>query len=130
MNRKHRPHLALTKTVLIVLFFYIRRERNSKIYGWLAFTVAAIVPEYPWSFFAGTLYWCCWYWAAWFPRDTYTSASMWIYVSVFEVFYVSFGQAIASFAPNELLASLFVPIFFLFVVSFCGVVVPYAGLPL
>jgi ABC-type multidrug transport system permease subunit len=99
------------------------------VYGWFAFTVAAIIPEYPWSFVAGTLYWCCWYWAAWFPRDTYTLASMWIYVSVFEVFYVSFGQAIASFASNELLASLFVPLFFLFVVSFCGVVVPYAGLP-
>jgi ABC-type multidrug transport system permease subunit len=37
---------------------------------------------------------------------------------------VSFGQAIAAFAPNELLASLLVPLFFLFVVSFCGVVVP------
>jgi ABC-type multidrug transport system permease subunit len=54
---------------------------------------------------------------------------MWIYVSIFEVFYVSFGQAIASFAPNELLASLFVPLFFLFIVSFCGVVVPYTALP-
>lgn len=50
-------------------------------------------------------------------------------VSSFELFYVGFGQAIASFAPNELLASLLVPFFFLFVVSFCGVVVPYAALP-
>jgi ATP-binding cassette, subfamily G (WHITE), member 2, SNQ2 len=108
---------------------YESRERNSKIYSWIAFTVAAILPEYPWSFVAGTLYWACWYWAIWFPRDTYTSATMWIWVNIFEVFYVSFGQAIASFAPNELLASLLVPLFFLFVVSFCGVVVPYAGLP-
>jgi ABC-type multidrug transport system permease subunit/ABC-type multidrug transport system ATPase subunit len=108
---------------------YQSRERNSKIYSWFAFTVAAILPEYPWSFVAGTLYWACWYWAVWFPRDTYTSASMWLFVCVFEVFYVSFGQAIASFAPNELLASILVPVFFLFVVSFCGVVVPYAGLP-
>lgn len=48
---------------------------------------------------------------------------------VFELYYVSFGQAIASFAPNELLASLLVPMFFLFVVAFCGVVVPYPALP-
>lgn len=48
---------------------------------------------------------------------------------LFELYYVSFGQAIASFAPNELLASLLVPVFFLFVVSFCGVVVPPAQLP-
>lgn len=47
----------------------------------------------------------------------------------FEVYYIGFGQAIASFSPNDLLASILVPIFFLFVVSFCGVVVPYAALP-
>lgn len=108
---------------------YESRERNSKIYSWFAFTCAAIIPEYPWSFVAGTLYWACWYWATWFPRGTYQSASMWLFVSIFEVFYVSFGQAIAAFSPNELLASLFVPLLFLFVVSFCGVVVPYATLP-
>lgn len=45
------------------------------------------------------------------------------------MYYLSFGQAIAAFAPNELLASLLVPVFFLFVVSFCGVVVPPATLP-
>ena len=50
-------------------------------------------------------------------------------VLLFELYYVSFGQAIASFAPNELLASLLVPLFFLFVVSFCGVVVPAAQIP-
>jgi ATP-binding cassette subfamily G (WHITE) protein 2 (SNQ2) len=54
---------------------------------------------------------------------------MWMYVILFEMFYLGFGQAIASFAPNELLASLLVPVFFLFVVSFCGVVVPYMALP-
>lgn len=47
----------------------------------------------------------------------------------FEVYYVGFGQAIASFSPNELLASILVPVFFLFVVSFCGIVVPFAVLP-
>ncbi|CAK3958660.1 ABC drug exporter [Lecanosticta acicola] len=108
---------------------YQSRERNSKIYSWVAFTTAAVVPELPWSFLAGTMYWCCWYWATWFPRGTSASASMWLFIALFEVYYVSFGQAIASFAPNELLASILVPLFFLFVVSFCGVVVPYAGLP-
>lgn len=36
---------------------------------------------------------------------------------------------IASISPNELFASLLVPAFFTFVVSFCGVVVPYAAIP-
>ena len=48
---------------------------------------------------------------------------------VFELFYVGSGQAIASFSPNELLASLLLPDFFLFVVSFCSVFVPYHALP-
>ena len=48
---------------------------------------------------------------------------------MFELFYLGFGQAIASFSPNELLASLLVPLFFTFIVSFCGVVVPYAAIP-
>lgn len=57
---------------------------------------------------------CCWYWATWFPRDTYTSVSVWAFVIVFELFYLGFGQAIAAFSPNELLASLLVPLFFTF----------------
>jgi ATP-binding cassette subfamily G (WHITE) protein 2 (SNQ2) len=36
---------------------------------------------------------------------------------------------IAALAPNELLASLLVPVFFTFVISFCGVVVPAMALP-
>jgi ATP-binding cassette subfamily G (WHITE) protein 2 (SNQ2) len=54
---------------------------------------------------------------------------MWLMVMSFEMFYLGFGQAIAAVSPNELLASLLVPIFFTFIVSFCGVVVPYAALP-
>lgn len=48
---------------------------------------------------------------------------------LFSCFYVGFGQFIASIAPNELLASFLVPAFFTFLTSFCGVVVPYSGLP-
>ncbi|KAF2097734.1 ABC multidrug transporter-like protein [Rhizodiscina lignyota] len=104
------------------------REQNSKIYNWLAFTTAAVISEIPYRIVAGTLYWCCWYWGTWFPRDTYTSVSVWAFVILFEFYYLGFAQAIAAFAPNDLLASLLIPMFFLFVVSFCGVVVPYAGL--
>ncbi|KAF2197436.1 ABC drug exporter AtrF [Delitschia confertaspora ATCC 74209] len=108
---------------------YESREGNAKIYSWAAFVWGAILSEIPYRLVAGTIYWCCWYWATWFPRDTYTSASMWLFVMVFELYYLGFGQAIAAFAPNELLASLLVPIFFTFITSFCGVVVPYIALP-
>jgi ATP-binding cassette subfamily G (WHITE) protein 2 (SNQ2) len=105
------------------------RESNAKIYNWVAFVVGTIVSEIPYRLLAGTIYWCCWYWGLGFPHDTFTSAVMWLWIILFELYYLGFGQAIASFAPNELLASLLVPLFFLFVVSFCGVVVPAMALP-
>ncbi|KAL8713735.1 MAG: hypothetical protein Q9220_002261 [cf. Caloplaca sp. 1 TL-2023] len=109
---------------------YQSREANSKIYSWVALVTGAVLPELPYSILAGTLYFICW----WFPAlgrgaTPLVSGYTWMLLMLFEIFYVGFGQAIASFAPNELLASILVPLFFLFVVSFCGVVVPYAGLP-
>ena len=109
---------------------YTSREKNSKIYSWFAMTTGAVLVELPYSIVAGTLYFQCWWWPAIGHHATkFASAYTWMILMLFELFYVGFGQAIASFSPNELLASLLVPVFFLFVVSFCGVVVPYAALP-
>ncbi|KAF2239644.1 ABC drug exporter AtrF [Viridothelium virens] len=108
---------------------YESRERNSKIYSWFAFATGAVLVELPYAVVAGTLYWCCWYWPTSFPRSTYTSARVWMFMMLFQIYYVGLGQAIASFAPSELLASLLVPSLLLFVVSFCGVVVPFPALP-
>ena len=106
------------------------RENNAKIYSWVAWVTAAIVVEIPYALVAGSLYFCCWWWGIFGTRvSSFTSGFAYLMVLLFELYYVSFGQAIAAFAPNELLASLLVPIFFLFVVSFCGVVVPPQQLP-
>ncbi|KAK5193529.1 ATP-binding cassette transporter snq2 [Exophiala xenobiotica] len=103
------------------------RENNAKIYSWIAWTTGAVLAEIPYSLVAGSIYYCCW----WFGFQGYRSSTssfssgfLFLCICLFELYYVSFGQAIAAFAPNELLASLLVPLFFLFVVSFCGVVVP------
>lgn len=106
------------------------RERNSRIYSWVAFTTGAVLVEIPYSIVAGSLYFVCW----WFGSvgqhiSSFASGYTYLLLILFELYYVGFGQAIASFSPNELLASLLVPIFFLFVVSFCGVVVPFAAIP-
>ncbi|KAM5363246.1 hypothetical protein ACJZ2D_012137 [Fusarium nematophilum] len=106
------------------------RENNAKIYSWFAWTTAAVVVEIPYRIVAGGIYFNCWWWGVFGWRAaSFTSGFAFLLVILFELYYVSFGQAIAAFAPNELLASLLVPVFFLFVVSFCGVVVPPAGLP-
>lgn len=106
------------------------RENNAKIYSWFAWTTAAILVEIPYSIVAGGIYFCCWWWGIMGYRvSSFTSGFTFLLVILFELYYVGFGQAIAALAPNELLASLLVPLFFLFVVSFCGVVVPPAQLP-
>jgi len=114
---------------LHVRSIYESREGSAKIYSWTAWVWGTILSELPYRIFAGTIYFFCWYFPPAFPRTAYTAGSVWLFLMLFEVFYLGFGQAIASFSPNELLASLFVPLFFTFIVSFCGVVVPYAGLP-
>ena len=109
---------------------YKSREANSKIYSWAALTTGAVLVEIPYSIIAGTIYYQCWWWGAIGHRSNlFDNAFTWMVLMLFELYYVGFGQMIASFAPNELLASLLVPVFFLFVVSFCGVVVPFAALP-
>ncbi|KAL1845778.1 ATP-binding cassette transporter snq2 [Paecilomyces lecythidis] len=108
---------------------YESREANAKIYSWFAFVTSTILPELPYSIVAGSIYFNCWYWGVWFPRDSFSSGYVWMLLMLFEMFYVGFGQFIAAMSPNELFASLLVPAFFTFVVAFCGVVVPYAALP-
>lgn len=109
---------------------FTSRENNSKIYSWFAFTTSAVLVEIPYSLVAGSIYFCCWWFGSVGYRvSSFTSGYTYIMLLLFELFYVSFGQAIASFAPNEQLASILVPVFFIFVVSFCGVVVPPAALP-
>ena len=106
------------------------RENNAKIYSWFAWTTAAIAVEIPYSLVAGGIYFCCWWWGIFgLTVSSFTSGFVFLLVLLFELYYISFGQAIAAFSPNEMLASLLVPIFFLFVVSFCGVVVPPMQLP-
>lgn len=108
---------------------YESREASSKIYSWWAFVVSAILPEIPYAIVAGSIYFNCWYWGVGFPRDSFTSGFVYMLVILFELFYIGFGQFIAAMSPNELFASLLVPAFFTFVVSFCGIVVPFAALP-
>lgn len=106
------------------------RENNAKIYSWFAWATAAVVVEIPYAIVCGGVYFNCWWWGVFGWRaSAFTSGFAFLLVILFELYYIGFGQAIAAFAPNELLASILVPIFFLFVVSFCGVVVPPQQLP-
>ncbi|KAI5778138.1 ABC-2 type transporter-domain-containing protein [Geopyxis carbonaria] len=114
---------------LAIRDLFTARESNSKIYHWSSFVVAAILVEIPYRLVAGTVYFVAWYFPIGYPRDSFRVGYTWMLMMMFELYYLGFGQAIASFSKNELFASLLVPLFFLFVVSFCGVVVPYLAIP-
>lgn len=106
------------------------RENKARIYSWVAWCTAAVAVEIPYALVAGGIYYCCWWWGIFgLQVSGFTSGFGFLLMMAFELYYVSFGQAIAAFAPNELLASLLVPLFFLFVISFCGVIVPPPSLP-
>jgi ATP-binding cassette, subfamily G (WHITE), member 2, SNQ2 len=105
------------------------REHASKIYHWFAFVFAALIVEIPWSLLFGTIYYNCWYWGVGFPRGTLAAGYIWLTLMAFEVYYVSFGQAMAAVSPNAMFASLLVPTLFSFVIAFCGVLSPPQAMP-
>ncbi|KAI0016576.1 ABC drug exporter AtrF [Xylariomycetidae sp. FL0641] len=109
---------------------FASREDKAKIYGWTAWIAGAVAVEVPYALVAGAVYYNCWWWGlTGYQKDGFASGFAFLCVLLFELYYTGFGQMIAAVAPNELLASLLVPVFFLFVVSFCGVSVPPANLP-
>ncbi|KAI5293482.1 hypothetical protein KEM52_005488, partial [Ascosphaera acerosa] len=109
---------------------YESRESQSNIYSWFAVIFAAIVSEIPYALVSGTVYFCCWYFGCFFwPRDSFSVGYSWMMMMLFTLYYTGFGQILASWAPNELFASLLVPALITFAISFCGVVVPYRLMP-
>ncbi|KAF2680334.1 hypothetical protein K458DRAFT_373583 [Lentithecium fluviatile CBS 122367] len=108
---------------------YASREAKAKIYTWFAFVTGAIVSEIPYRILAGTLYWACWYFGIGFPRGDLVPLKVWMLIVLYELFYLGLGQGIAAFSPSESLASFFIPLFFMFVISFCGIAVPFFALP-
>ncbi len=108
---------------------YASREAKARIYSWFAFVTGAIVSEIPYRILAGTLYWMCWYFGIGFPLGDLVPFKIWMLIVLYELFYLGLGQGIAAFSPSEALASFFIPLFFMFVISFCGIAVPFFALP-
>ncbi|CCX04269.1 ABC-2 type transporter-domain-containing protein [Pyronema domesticum] len=114
---------------LAIRDLFTARENKARIYHWTVFVTSAILVEIPYRFLAGTFYFVAWYFPVGFPRDSGSVGYSWLLMMLFELYYMGLSQGIASFCPNELLAAILVPISFLFIISFCGVVVPYSSMP-
>ncbi|GAA5983374.1 hypothetical protein JCM10908_000258 [Rhodotorula pacifica] len=105
------------------------RENASKMYSWPIFVITAIIVEIPFNIFAGTLFFVCWYWTVGFPYSTNRAGYAYFMFVLFEVYFPTFAQAVASFSPTAMAASVLFSSLFSFVIIFNGVVQPYAQLP-
>ncbi|KAJ5835346.1 hypothetical protein N7447_001372 [Penicillium robsamsonii] len=103
------------------------REKKSKTYHWSAFIVAQTLTEIPYLIICATFYFACWYFTAGLPLEASVSGHVYLQMIFYELLYTSIGQAIAAYAPNEYFAAVMNPVLIgAGLISFCGVVVPYA----
>ncbi|RMZ87573.1 hypothetical protein DV736_g5212, partial [Chaetothyriales sp. CBS 134916] len=102
------------------------REKKSKMYNWVAFTTALVVSEIPYLLLCGLVYFVCWYWTVGFPNDSNKAGAVLFVMLMYEFVYTGIGQFVAAYAPNAVFASLINPLLLGTLISFCGVLMPYA----
>ncbi|KAJ6099018.1 hypothetical protein N7467_000553 [Penicillium canescens] len=102
------------------------REKKAKMYSWKAFTFALIVSEIPYLIICGVLFFVCWYWTGGLVTEASKSGSMFTVFLLYEFLYTGIGQFVAAYAPNANLAAMINPLVLGTLISFCGVLVPYA----
>jgi ABC-type multidrug transport system permease subunit len=105
---------------------YEAREKKSKMYSWIAFVTGLIISEIPYLCVCAVLYFACWYYTVGFPHNSNKSGATFFVMLMYEFVYTSMGQFIAAYAPNAVFATLANPVVIGTLVSFCGVLVPYA----
>ncbi|KAL3419145.1 Brefeldin A resistance protein (ABC-2 type transporter) [Phlyctema vagabunda] len=105
---------------------YEAREKKSKMYSWVAFVTGLIVSEVPYLIICAVQYFICFYYTVGFPGDANKAGAVFFVMLMYEFVYTGIGQFIAAYAPNAVFASLANPIIIGTLVSFCGVLVPYA----
>jgi ABC-type multidrug transport system permease subunit len=104
------------------------RESKSKMYSWVAFVTALVVSEIPYLVICAVLYFLPWYYTVGFPGSSARAGATFFVMLFYEFMYTGIGQFVAAYAPNEVFASLVNPVLIGTLVSFCGVLVPYAQL--
>ncbi|KAK9357277.1 ABC-2 type transporter-domain-containing protein [Lipomyces starkeyi] len=105
---------------------YETREKKSKMYSWIAFVTGLIASEMPYLCICAVLYFVCWYYTVGFTSGSNKAGATFFVMLMYEFVYTGIGQFIAAYAPNAIFASLASSLFISIMVSFCGVMVPYA----
>lgn len=107
---------------------YEAREKKSKMYHWAPFVTGLVISELPYLVICAVLYYVCWYYTCGFPSASKYAGSVLFVMIIYEFIYTGIGQFIAAYAPNAVFASLVNPLALGILISFCGVLVPYAQL--
>jgi ABC-type multidrug transport system permease subunit len=105
---------------------YETREKKSKMYHWFPFTTGLIVSEVPYLIVCAVFYFLPFYYTVGFPSASDKAGAVFFVMLVYEFIYTGIGQFVAAPAPNAVFASLINPLLIGTLVSFCGVLVPYA----
>lgn len=108
---------------------YETREKKAKMYSWIAFVTGLVVSEIPYLCVCAVLYFLPWYWTVGFPTAPSKAGAFFFVVLFYEFVYTGIGQFVAAYAPNAVFASLVNPVVISVLVSFCGVLVPFAQIP-
>jgi ATP-binding cassette subfamily G (WHITE) protein 2 (SNQ2) len=107
---------------------YETREKKSKTYSWQAFVTSQILSEIPYLLISGVLYFATWYYTVGFPTNSNKAGATLFVMLLYEFLYTGIGQFVAAYAPNAIFAALINPLVVGMLVSFCGVLIPYAQL--
>lgn len=107
---------------------YEVREKKSKMYSWIAFVTGLIVSEIPYLCICAVLYFLPWYYTVGFPTDSNKAGAFFLVILCYEFVYTGIGQFVAAYAPNANFAALINPVIITVLVSFCGVLVPFASI--
>ncbi|KAB8737501.1 hypothetical protein FH972_026460 [Carpinus fangiana] len=105
---------------------YETREKKSKMYHWAPFVTGLIVSEIPYLCICAVFYFACWYYTVGLPKSSDRSGAIFFVMLIYEFVYTGIGQFVAAYAPNAVFAALVNPLIIGILVSFCGVLVPYA----
>ncbi|KAJ2633592.1 ATP-binding cassette transporter snq2 [Coemansia sp. RSA 1290] len=105
------------------------RETSTSQYGWQAFATAIIFTEWPFTIVANTLFFLCFYWTVGLSGMSDRVGFFYLLHIVHALFSQTLGQAIASFVPNDFVASTVAPIATTSLVLGSGVMASYVDMP-
>lgn len=108
---------------------YFRREYASRFYGWLPFSLSAILVEIPYLLVFTLLFMCTFYWTAGMHNTSEACGYFFIMLFFFIVWAVTFGFLLGSLTESAVVAGILNPLAISSLVLFSGLMQPQAAMP-